>query len=302
MFYILAIASGILCAVMVAANGGLATAFGSYSATVLIHVIGLTACSGIVLARRVHLLPRQKIKLLLYMGGVIGVGTTLCNNLAFGAISLSALLALSLLGQTCISLLIDQFGWFDMPRRPMRAAILPGFAFSAIGILCMVWPLHADSLYAVLLAVATGVCIVLSRTINASLSENLSIWGSTWWNFATGLIFSLCLLLLIGRSEPLFSGLSTLPPWFCWTGGLLGVSLVALTSVAVKHLPAFPVTLCMFVGQLGTGLVLDAVISGSFSLRSFIGCACVGAGILLTQRAGKVHGVKTKIEKKPDPL
>ena len=286
MYYFIAIGIGALISLLVTANGGLAESFGSYSATVAIHIIGLLAASVIVAARRQRLIPRQKITLLFYLGGAVGVGTTLFNNLAFGFVSISALLALSLFGQTCTSLIVDQFGLLGMPKRPLRRAAVPGLLFAIGGIFCLIWPFQWHAVPAVLLGMLTGVTIVVARTINARLSESVGIWASTWWNFAVGLGLALCLLPLLGRGEPLLTGTLSLPLWFYWTGGIIGLVTVALSSVVVVKLPAFHVTLCMFAGQLGAGLLLDAVRSGSFSLQSCIGCLCAGIGILLTQRAG----------------
>jgi hypothetical protein len=51
----------------------------------------------------------------LYLGGAIGVLTTVFNNVAFARISVSSILALGLFGQSMAGLIIDQYGLLDMP-------------------------------------------------------------------------------------------------------------------------------------------------------------------------------------------
>ena len=107
MYYFLSLLIGILVAVMIAFNGGLTTVYGIYSATVIIHIVGLILIGAIILFRRekpfAKRLPGD-----LYIGGVLGVATTASVNFAFGKISLSAILALGLFGQSVAGVLVGQ--------------------------------------------------------------------------------------------------------------------------------------------------------------------------------------------------
>lgn len=118
MYYFLSAFTGLLIAGMIAINGELTAAVGVYAAAVIIHIVGLACTGGILLARRAPLFPQGRPPLHLLLGGVIGLLTTVFNNAAFGHISVSAILALGLLGQSVTSLLIDHFGWLSMPKRP----------------------------------------------------------------------------------------------------------------------------------------------------------------------------------------
>ena len=113
MYYFLSLLIGILVAVMIAFNGGLTTVYGIYSATVIIHIVGLILIGAIILFRREKPFARR-LPWYLYIGGVLGVATTASVNFAFGKISLSAILALGLFGQSVAGVLVDQLGLFGM--------------------------------------------------------------------------------------------------------------------------------------------------------------------------------------------
>lgn len=134
MYSALSILTGALIAVMIALNGGLTMEYGAYAATVLIHVVGLIFIFLLVAARRERILPEKKLPIYYYLGGAIGVATTVFNNLAFAKISVSAMLALCLLGQSVASMVIDQFGLFKMPKSAFQKKKLIGIAFIILGI------------------------------------------------------------------------------------------------------------------------------------------------------------------------
>lgn len=135
MFYTLAMFIGFLVAVMVALNGGLSASYGPWLGTVIVHVAGLLTVLVVYAFRRGPLLPTMRVPLYYFLGGVIGMGTTVFNNLAFGTISLSAITGLGLLGQAAASLIIDHFGLMGMEKRPFQPKKLVGYAFLVGGIL-----------------------------------------------------------------------------------------------------------------------------------------------------------------------
>ncbi len=61
-------------------------------------------------AEKETLRPKVRPSFKYYIGGAVGAATTLFNNMAFGHISISAILALTLLGQSVTSFCIDSFG------------------------------------------------------------------------------------------------------------------------------------------------------------------------------------------------
>lgn len=280
LFYALSILTGALIAAMVAVNGGLTAHYGVYVATVIIHIVGLICITAACLLRRERLFCRRHLPWYLYVGGIIGVGTTVFNNLAFGQISLSAIVALGLLAQAVTSLLVDQFGLLGMPRRAFRPAKLSGLLFMLLGVGYML----LDTGFAwmpVIVSLLAGVSVVASRTVNARLAEGSSALCGTWINYVVGLLGALVALPLLGRAE-LSTPLPALSPqvWI-YTGGLLGVLVVVLSNVTVARISAFYMTLLLFIGQVFTGIAVDIVMTQAFSHVNLVGGLLVAFGMAL---------------------
>ncbi len=278
MYYLISLFIGILVAFMITVNGGLTTLYGVYSATVVIHIVGLVLISAIVLMRREK--PFAKAQpWYLYIGGVIGVATTASTNYAFGKISVSAILALSLFGQSVAGALVDQFGMFGMRRHPFRPHQIPGILFVVGGIACMMG--GGFALLPVLAVFGSGVSLVVSRSYNARLADNTSVYISTFFNYVCGLLTAIPVLLLFGMREPVLQAFVLAPHWWSYLGGAIGVVTVWLSNVVVVKIPQLYVTLLMFVGQVFTGVLLDALLDGAFSLPNIAGGVLVAVGLAL---------------------
>lgn len=176
MYYLISFATAMLVSAMVTVNGTLSNAYGTYLSTVMIHAVGIVPASLIALVRRERVFAVRGLKPGVFLGGAIGVITVVCNNAAYtGGIGVSAMVALSLLGQTVASLLVDQFGLFHMPVKRFNGAKLIGLLFTAAGIGCMLYGAKT-AILPVLLSFLMGVTIVLSRSVNALLAEKTSLF------------------------------------------------------------------------------------------------------------------------------
>ena len=278
MYYFASLMIGILVAGMIAVNGGLTTLYGMYSATVIIHIVGLILIGGIILARREKPFAKR-LPWYLYIGGVLGVATTASVNFAFGKISLSAILALGLLGQSIAGALVDQFGWFGMKKHPFRAYQIPGILLVAGGIGWMMG--GGFALWPVLAVFLSGVLLVISRSYNARLADETSVYISTFFNYVCGLATAVPVFLLFGRNEAIWAGLVLLPNWWIYLGGAIGVVTVWLSNIVVVKIPQLYITLLMFVGQVFTGVMIDALLDGAFSTANIIGGVLVALGLAL---------------------
>ena len=136
-YYLLTMSIGFITAVMLVANGELTAAYGPWLATVIIHVVGLAGILAVYIIKRGKLFPKPRLPFYYFLGGAIGVATTLFCVYAFGVISVSAMSGLGLLGQALASLVIDHFGLAGMKKRPFNRKKLLGFAFLVGGILLM---------------------------------------------------------------------------------------------------------------------------------------------------------------------
>jgi transporter family-2 protein len=288
MYYLISLLIGILVAVMITVNGGLTAFYGVYSAVVIIHIVGLFLIGAIILFR--HEKPFAKAQpWYLYIGGVLGVATTAATNYAFGKISVSAILALNLFGQSVAGALVDQFGLFGMRRHPFTAHQIPGMLLAAGGIACMMG--GGFALLPVLAVFGSGISLIVSRSYNARLANNTSVYVSTFFNYVCGLLTAIPVFLILGARETAFPALMFSQQWWTYLGGAIGVFTVWLSNVVVVKIPQLYVTLLMFVGQVFTGVLLDALLSGAFSLANIAGGALVALGLalnlLLERRASR---------------
>lgn len=276
MYQLLALLNGAVCAVMIAINGTLTNHYGLFTATVIIHIVGTVFSLGVLLVRRDKLLPPRGLPLWFYLGGAIGLLTSLSNNFCIGKISLTSILALGLFGQTVIALLIDRTGLLGMEKRPFRPSSLVGVAFALAGIVFMLDFSEGSAVWAIAIAFGGGVTNVLSRTVNARLSHHAGALDGSFINHLVGLPLSVLAMLLLGRSE-VFPGF--FPQVWMYVGGTLGVTTVLLLNVIVPKLPAFQVTMLTFAAEVFAGVALDLLIGTDISGRTFTGGLIIAGGM-----------------------
>jgi transporter family-2 protein len=212
----------------------------------------------------------------LYIGGALGVMTVIFNNYSFMRISVSAILALMLFGQSVASLAIDQYGWLGMPKHPFNKRRIIGLLLTICGIAVM---LDRFEIVAVLMSFVSGIIIVTSRTLNAKLAELSNIRISTFFNYVVGLIVCTPVFFILGSNEGSFGGIVISLDSYMYLGGVVGVCVVLISNIIVAKVPAFYLSLLVFISQVFTGVVIDALISRSFSLQILIGGILVSAGL-----------------------
>lgn len=275
MYYFLSLFTGCLTAIMIVSNGKLRDVSGLNSATLFIHIAGLITITILILLKKENPFSK-KTSLFLYSGGVIGVATTLINNIVFGQIPISAIVALGLLGQSITSIVIDQFGLLKQPKHPLKKKQYLGLFVILLGILSMI---HGLRPLAVFLSMFVGFTLVISRIVNARLSEYTSNFTSTFFNYFTGLITSFFIFLFLGQREHFYQTLVAPRNPFYYFGGITSVAVVFLATLIIKKIPTLFSTLFIFIGQLFFGMVLDALIMHTFSLETFIGGSIVSIGL-----------------------
>ena len=286
MFYFLSLLTGIIISVMIFVNGGLTANYGLYIASVIIHAVGLIANTILVLVKKqnpfagIHL----KHQWFIYMGGVVGVFTIMGTNMAFGRISVSAMLAIALFGQVLFGMIIDQYGLFGMPKYPFKKTQLIGLVVILAGIIAM---FTTFEIVAVLLVFGTGFSIVLARTLNAKLADLTTVQIGTFYNHVTGLIVCVAILFIFGANtiahtarDLTFVGLSLFSAeWYIYFGGVLGLIVIILSNLTVIKVSAFYLTLLVFIGQVFSGVVIDMLITQEVSIRNIIGGILVTIGL-----------------------
>jgi transporter family-2 protein len=225
----------------------------------------------------------------LYLGGALGVFITVFINMAFGRISVSAILALGLLGQSITGLVFDHFGYFGMPKRLFSKKKLLGIFLILCGIISMINNLE---ILAVIICFAAGVLAVIARTLNAKLACVTSVRVSTFYNYLIGLAITVPVFFILGRNEAIFTCFVFSSNWYIYFGGIVGVCVVLLSNMVVVKISAFYLTLLLFIGQVFSGMLIDIFLMQAFSMRILIGGIFVTAGLcvnLLLDRSKAVQ-------------
>jgi transporter family-2 protein len=284
-YYALSAVTGMIISVMIMINGMFANHSGVYTSAFLIHLSGLAAISmSMFIKRDFKKVFRTRLPLYVYTGGVVGVLTILFNNMAYSKIDVSAILALTLLGQSVTSLFFDHYGFLGMKTVRFSLKKIIGIAFVLLGVLFMISLNDITKLVPIILSFITGITIVLSRTINGKLAVETNVNISTWFNYLTGTIVSFIVFLFFMQSEPL---LVPAENPLIFTGGLVGVCAVFITNVCVSKISSFYMTLLLFTGQIFTGVIIDIILSQSFSPKNLIGGIIITIGLALDMWVNK---------------
>ncbi|MEA4897896.1 DMT family transporter [Bacillota bacterium Meth-B3] len=278
MHYALSTLAAVAISVMILINGELTRAYDLYAATVTIHVVGLVLVSAACALRGEKLSAARGLKWTAFLGGAVGVATTVFNNQAYGQIDVSAIVALNLVGQAGSALAIDQFALFGMKRAPMSAGKALGLLGAGAGIAYMLAG-TACSPVPVGLSLLTGVTLTLNRYLNARLAARTSALVSTFYNYVVGLAVALVVWAIAGAGGASAWPTRLASPWWIYFGGAIGVLIVLQANISTRHIPAFLMTLTLFIGQLFAGVALDWSLAGALSTRNLVGGACVLAGL-----------------------
>ena len=106
----------------------------------------------------------------------------------------------------------------------------------------------------VLLAVVNGAFAVGSRIVNASLSNRVGDLGGSLVNHVVGWAVAGGLLAVgLGSGAAAWAAV----PWWAWTGGVMGVLVVAASNYAVRRAGAATFGVLLVGGQLATSAVID---------------------------------------------
>lgn len=128
---------GALISLMLMINGNLSDSAGNYTATVIIHTVGLIAIIIVLIISKSKLKISKDIPLYLYSAGVIGIFTVLFNNISFLKLGASLPIALGLLGQSVTSIIIDHFGLLEMKVIRFNEKKIIGLILITLGIIVM---------------------------------------------------------------------------------------------------------------------------------------------------------------------
>ena len=169
----------------------------------------------------------------------------------------------SIAGQTAASLLVDRLGITGGGKKHITMRRLTAALFTVFAVFVSVYDrIEASNLeiFAVVLAGVAGAVVGVQRALNGQINEHShQSYTTSLLNFIMGtsfLVIFLSLLIAFGDTP-----LSPLPtgPWWIYTGGVIGVIYIALTSKIVQHLGVLTFTLFSVGGNLLGSLIIDLV-------------------------------------------
>lgn len=128
-----------------------------------------------------------------------------------------------------------------------------------------------------IISILAGATVVLGRILNARLAEKIGTIQATVINYVVGIFFSVLILLIAGRGFHLVRPETAIPVW-AYLGGIMGVIIIMVSNYTTPRVPAFYLTLLVFLGQLALGLAIDWWISKEFSYLKVIGSLFVIGG------------------------
>jgi transporter family-2 protein len=134
-------------------------------------------------------------------------------------------------------------------------------------------------LFYILISILSGVSIVVARTVNSNLAEKLGLLEGTFYNFLTGLMLSIILLIINWNNEIVSQLINSQIPLWAYLGGLFGIGIVLLSNYVIPRVSAFYVTILVFLGQLLIGYVIDYFTIGTVSMTKLLGGLLVLIGM-----------------------
>lgn len=280
MYKILALLAGIVITIQISVNGGLNMAYGLYTSTVIIHLVG-TVVALIALKITGQKLKSERFSKILYLGGMLGVFCVVANNYCFTVISMSAISGLMLLSQSLASMIVDHYGFFGMDKRPYQKNKLIGLTLILIGIIIMCSESTSSDILAITLAFMVGCILVITRALNGKLSKIVGPLKGSFINHYAGLFTATIVFLILGRNESIINlgFLPTVNPIYLIGGGL-GVIIVLISNIVIVKESSFYVSLLMFIGQIGTSIIVDTIRFGTLNYYLVFGTVFILIGLI----------------------
>ena len=192
-------------------------------------------------------------------------------------------------GQVLASVLIDLFGLFGTPLRPLGAGIVAGTLAVLAGITAVVRGPRLPQRIApgwLLLGVLAGAALPVQGAVNArlraALHEPIAVALVSFAVAAVTISVVLAVLLATrGTPRPRLSGLRT-APWWAWLGGVCAVAYVTGTFLLIPVIGAAVTVALTVTGQQLAAAAIDA--RGWFRLprRAVTGARAAGLALLVT--------------------
>jgi transporter family-2 protein len=134
------VASGLVMSFQAPINAGLRGHVGTFESSLISFTVGTALLVLVVLlVGEGSVLEVKKASWWQLLGGAIGAIFVTTTLLAAPRITVTGMLVAALVGQMLGALLIDEFGWFGMPRRSIEWTRIAGLVLLAGSVLLINW-------------------------------------------------------------------------------------------------------------------------------------------------------------------
>lgn len=137
-----------------------------------------------------------------------------------------------------------------------------------------------------IIALVSGGTVAVSILLNARLGAVKGLYKGVFVNYMMGCLLAIPLALILnGLKFPIID--------FNWTllialsGGGIGYVVVLLNSHLTPKIGILYVTILLFLGQIGTGILIDGIRDGYFSVGKIAGSLLIIVGLVYLLRIEK---------------
>ncbi len=288
MYPMLSVFVGILITLMITLNSHLAEAAGNLLSVLVIHGTAFVIIQAVLSFVR----PEKtglSVPLTLRLGGILGVLIVMLNNICFLNQGASLTIALGILGQSLTAQIVDSTGFLGMEKHPFGKGRIPGWILIFFGAAVMTEG-EGGNLPFIVLSLAAGGIVMVQSVINAQLSRRIGLMRGTRYHYLSASLATLVLILLLPGQRGDLSVLPSVAPLYLFGGGSLGVLIVLGMNLVIPRIPAVYSAILFFLGQAGAGLVIDAVVFGTFSKARAAGAGLMLLGLIAKTLADRPLG------------
>jgi transporter family-2 protein len=204
-----------------------------------------------------------------YLGGLLGTIGLTANILLFPIIGSVQTVTMPILGQIIMSMIIDNFGWFNTSRSQLSLINLIGVVLLITGVITVVLlpdylkhqkspKNHQPKIIPQLIGIVVGMLLAIQVAINGHFGVLLHApVHAALISFATGT----AILFLINLSQRNFKNISNTwqqrSPWWVWLGGILGATYIFMNAFLVPSLGTGTVVVLSLLGQILSSTFVD---------------------------------------------
>ncbi|EEM56285.1 MULTISPECIES: DMT family transporter [Bacillus cereus group] len=209
----------------------------------------------------------------IWLGGVGGAIALTTNILLFPKLGSVQTAIMPILGMTLMSMLIDNYGWFNSVQYPLGLSRIFGVLLVLIGVFLAIAKQEKSEKYSSqtdkesmlnqwiwrIVGIMAGMLMAIQIAINGQLGKVLhSSSHAALVSFFVGTITLIIIVGIIDRSytnikEPIKQS----APWWIWLGGILGGSYVLINVYLVDQIGNGQTVILTLFGQIIGSLMVE---------------------------------------------